>query len=218
MIAALLSEGVAVLRDARGATERRILSGLERDTFVKTMLFGALVTVSSVIVPELTGVSAAADRAMGDEPSDLMLSWPMFPAMIAAILGVTAAIIWRGPQFTNRLAQLFGGNSTLMGGAFWLHLATLGGVVISLAVMASDVVLGLALPMLPVSAGWVSLGVSLLSLIVSVAVSTQVAQHLFQISNQTRGLVFVIVWFALSLLLLSGIWFVVYGFLGGPVS
>ncbi|MGL4974020.1 MAG: hypothetical protein ACRC56_01905 [Bosea sp. (in: a-proteobacteria)] len=218
MIGALLTEGISALRDARGTTESRMQLGLERSKFIWAMVFGATVTVLSIVVYELTGVSAATDRALGEEPSDFMLSWPIFPAMIAGIAAVTAAIIWLGPQFTSGLARLFGGDPTPIGGAVWIYLAALAGCVLSVAIMPIDVVLGLAFPAPSATAGWVSLALMLLSLIASLAVCTQVAQHVFGIRNQTRSLVFVILWLVLSLLLLSAIWFAVYGLLGGPAS
>jgi hypothetical protein len=218
VIAALLIEGIAAFRDARGTSERRVMLGLDRGLFVNTLLLGAAVTLLGMIVPELSGISAATDRAMGDEPSDLILTWPVLPALVVALAVVTAGTIWRGPQLTGGLVRLLRGQSTLMGAAIWIYLATAAGIVISLAVMASDLVLGLASLALPPAIGWVSLGVSLLGFVASLSISAQLALHVFPFAGHRRALVFTILWAGAALLLLAAIWIPVYALLGGSSS
>jgi hypothetical protein len=160
VIAALFSEGLSALRSARGTTQLRLMKGLEREQFVNSLIFGAGIMVLSIIVPELSGASLATDKALGSEPSDLMLTWPMLPSMVAAIGIVTALLIWRGPQVTDGLVRLVGGQSTSMDAAIWIYLATVAGIVISLGAMFADLVLGLVSTMSPTLIGWISLGVS----------------------------------------------------------
>lgn len=215
MIAALLSEGVFALRDAHGASVSRNARGLERTEFVNCMLVGGGVTFVSVLVPEISGISALTDRALGDEPSNLMLTWPMLPTLAAAIAIITVLIIWRGPQFTDWLARRFGGTATLMKAAIWLHLATAAAILISLAIAMVDLVLGLSSSLLPTSAGYLSLAISLVSLIATLAISAVLAQNLLELTGRWRSLLFSATWLLAILIVAVAIWTPLYALLGG---
>jgi hypothetical protein len=218
MIAGLLSEGVWALRDARGASEQRRQLGLERDQFVRCMLVGGFVTFAGVLVPELSGISAAMDTAMGDEPSDLMLSWPMPLALGASIAIVTALVIWKGPNLTEWLARRFGSQASLMDAAIWLYLATAAATVVALAIAAFDLVAGLASSALPASIGQIALAVALVSLVVSLAISAVLAQHLLGLAGRLRSLAFTTVWLAGCLAAGLAMLMPLYALLGGEFS
>jgi hypothetical protein len=66
--------------------------------------------------------------------------------------------------------------------------------------------------------GWISLGVSFVSLMLSLAVSAQLAQAVFQIASHMRSLVFVTAWVGASLGFLAAVWTLIYGLLGGATS
>lgn len=218
MITALLNEGIWALRNAESASAHRVAIGLERSQFVNCMLVGGLVTFASVVVPELSGISAVTDRALGDEPSGVVLTWPMLPAMAAGIAGVTALIIWRGPQLTDRLARVFGGTSTPMKAAMWLYLATAASIVISLAIALVDLVLGLFSSLLPASVGYLSLTISLVSLVVSLAVSAVLAQKLLATAGRWRSTAFSGTWLLAVLIAAIAVCTVLYGLLGGGTN
>lgn len=215
MIAALLSEGTTALRDAEGTTARRMKQGLERPHFIIAFVVASVVTMMGLIVPELSGISEAMDRAMSDEPSSFMLTWPMFLSGSISIAALTALTIWRGPQLAHWLANKLGGQSDLMGAAIWIYLATAASIVISLVIMLTDIILGLAVTVLPPAIGWVSLGISLIGLLVTLSVSAQLAQNIFQFASHLRGLTFTMFWLSAALFLLMAIWVVFYAMFGG---
>ncbi|MGL5361505.1 MAG: hypothetical protein ACRDBH_01400 [Bosea sp. (in: a-proteobacteria)] len=218
MIGALLSEGVSALRDARAASERRVASGLDRSLFINVLLAGAVVTLASMIVPELSGISSTTDRMMGDEPSAFMLTWPILPSMTAALALVTMALVLQGPRFTRWLSLKLGGQSDLMDAAIWIYLASLAGIVISLGIIAIDAILGLASMVLPPSIGWVSIAAALIGFIATLTVCAQLAQHLFRLPSYRRRLAFAALWIGGWVLLFIAIWLPIYLLLGGPTS
>lgn len=217
-MAALVSEGVFALRASREAGEWRAANGLQRPEFVNCMLLGAVVTIISIIVPELSGLSAMTDRALGDEPSNVMLAWPMLPTMIFAIAAGAALVIWRGPQATGWLARQFGGAPTPMQAAIWLHLAAAASIVISLAIAVVDLVLGLAGGGLPDGVGLLSLALSLASLVILLTVMSVLAQNILGIAGRRRGILFSLLWVFGILAVTSAVWTVTYALLGGGAS
>lgn len=218
VIVALLREGISVLRDAKGTAEQRKTLGLERTQFVNCMLFGCVVTLLSIVVPELSGMSAAMDRAMGDEPSDVMLKWPMLPTVAAALAALTALAIWKGPFLTDWLARRFGGRSSLMSAAIWLYLATAAGIVISLAIAIFDLAAGLASNVLPASIGYLSLAISLATIIVTLAISAVLAQHLLGLVGRMRSLLFTTTWLVGCFVIALAVWAPLYALLGGALT
>ena len=218
MIATLLSEGIWALRDAKGASLARRAHGLERAEFVNCMVAGAVVTFVSVMVPEMSGMSAVIDRAMGDEPSSLMLTWPMLASLSLGMVSLTALIIWKGPFLTNWLARRFGTRGSLMDAAMWLYLATAATIVVSLGLTAFDLVAGLASAVLPSSLGYVSLALSLASLMASFAISAVLAQHLLDLTGSLRSLLFTTIWLFGCIAVCVAVWAPLYGLFGGGTS
>ncbi len=215
MIAVLLSDGIWALRDAKGASVAKLARGLERAEFVNCMLAGAVVTLVSVIVPEMSGMSAVIDRAMGEEPSSLMLTWPMLASFAIAITSLTALVVWKGPFATDWLARRFGSQGSLMDAAIWLYLATAATIIISLVLAVFDLVAGLASAVLPSSLGYVSLALSLVSLIASFAISAVLAQHLLALTGSLRSLLFTTSWLFACIAVCVAVWAPLYGLFGG---
>jgi hypothetical protein len=218
VITELLSDGISTLRDARGTAERRMALGLKRRQFVISMIAGAAIMLLSLIVPELLGVSQLTDKALGNDASDLFSGWSILPSILGVTCVVTALVIWRGPYVTNALALLFGGQSISQDATTWIYLTTVSGIVISVAMMLIDVVLGMASGLAPVAVGWISLVVAFLVPILSLAITTQMAQTVLRIGSLRRSLVFVAAWVGCAVLLVTPIWLLIYGLLGGLAS
>jgi hypothetical protein len=218
VIATLLSDGIWALRDARGAGIARHARGLERAEFTNCMVVGGVVTVIGIMAPEISGLSAVIDRSLGDEPSSVMLVWPMLPAIAAAVGAMTALLIWKGPNMTDWLARRFGGQSSLMSAALWLYLATAAAIVITLGLASFDLVAGFLASYLPDGLGIISLVVSLGSLIVSLAICGVLAQSLLDVKGSTRSLIFSAVWLIGCLVAAAAVWAPVYSILGGTLS
>lgn len=218
MIATLLSDGIWALRDAKAASAARRARGLERAEFVNCMVLGAFVTFVSVLVPEMSGMSAVIDRAMGEEPSSLMLTWPVLASLTPALASLTALVIWKGPFVTDWLARRFGSKGSLMDAAIWLYLATSATIIISVGLMIFDLVAGVASDVLPSSLGYVSLSLSLVSLIASFAVSAVLAQHLLGLIGSLRSLLFTTSWLCGCIAACVAVWAPLYGLFGGGTS
>ncbi|MGL4439863.1 MAG: hypothetical protein ACRCUE_11355 [Bosea sp. (in: a-proteobacteria)] len=214
----MLSDGIWALRDAKGASIARRARGLERAEFVNCMVAGAVVTFVSVMVPEVSGMSTVIDRAMGDEPSGLMLTWPMVASLSLGMASLTALIIWKGPIVTDWLARRFGAKGSLLDAAMWLYLATAATIIISLGLTAFDLVAGLASAVLPSSLGYVSLAISLVSLIASFAISAALAQHLLDLTGSLRSLLFTTSWLCGCIAVCVAVWAPLYGLFGGGTS
>jgi hypothetical protein len=218
VIAALLSDGIWALRDPISASLARRSRGLERPAFVNSMVTAAIVTFVSVMVPEISGMSAAIDRAMGDEPSTLMLTWPMMASLAIAMAMLTMLTIWKGPAAANWLARRFGAQGSLLDAAIWMYLATAATIIISLGLMFFDLVGGLASAVLPNSLGYVSLALSLVSLIASFAVSAVLARHLLNVAGHVRSLLFTATWLMACIVVCVAVWAPLYGLFGGGLS
>jgi hypothetical protein len=211
----LLAEGHAAVLNARMTSDRRMAAGLERARFVNAIFLGGVLTWIGMYVSELSGVSAAMDRSMGDEPSWLFLTWPMFGSSVIALSVVTALILWKGPAVASRLSRLVGGQSGAMDAAIWIYLSTLASGVIALAVIALDLAFGLLLQILPDATGWVPLIIAFVSLFATLVISAHLAENVLAIGGRVRSLLFTCLWLALMLLVVIAVWAPLYAAFGG---
>jgi hypothetical protein len=218
LITALMYEGFLALRDARGTATWRGANGLERAEFVNCMIIGGVVTIIGLIVPELSGMSAINDRALGGEPTDLMLTWPMFPALTITVALMTMVVIWRGPLVTAWIARGFGAAPTPMQAAIWLYLATAASIVVSLVLSASDLFFGLASDWLPGGIAYLSLLMSLLGLVALLAVMAVLAQRVLALDGPWRGILFSAAWSVLVLVATLALLAVLHTMLGEGAS